>query len=131
MLRQIEFALFDIRLHAEPAQAHRVQALMDEVRAEVAVLHPPAFNRFQNAFSHIFAGGYAAGYYSYKWAEVLSADAWSAFEETGLFDAETGARLRREILEVGGSRPAIESFRAFRGREPQIDALLRHQGLAG
>ena len=131
MLRQIEFALFDMRLHAEPVQAQRVQALMEEVRAEVAVLHPPAFNRFQNAFSHIFAGGYAAGYYSYKWAEVLSADAWSAFEESGIFDAETGSRLRREILEVGGSRPAIESFRAFRGREPQIDALLRHQGLAG
>jgi oligopeptidase A len=131
MLRQIEFALFDMRLHAEPAQAQRVQALMEEVRAEVAVLQPPAFNRFQNAFSHIFAGGYAAGYYSYKWAEVLSADAWSAFEESGIFDAETGSRLRREILEVGGSRPAIESFRAFRGREPSIDALLRHQGLAG
>ncbi len=131
MLRQIEFALFDMRLHAEPVQAQRVQALMDEVRAEVAVMQPPAFNRFQNAFSHIFAGGYAAGYYSYKWAEVLSADAWSAFEESGIFDAETGSRLRREILEVGGSRPAIESFRAFRGREPTIDALLRHQGLAG
>ncbi|MFM1854758.1 MAG: hypothetical protein RLZ83_67, partial [Pseudomonadota bacterium] len=131
MLRQIEFALFDMRLHAEPVQAQRVQALMDEVRAEVAVMQPPAFNRFQNAFSHIFAGGYAAGYYSYKWAEVLSADAWSAFEESGIFDAETGSRLRREILEVGGSRPAIDSLRAFRGREPTIDALLRHQGLAG
>jgi oligopeptidase A len=130
MLRQIEFALFDMRLHAEPHQAARAQALLEEVRAEVAVVQPPAFNRFQNSFSHIFAGGYAAGYYSYKWAEVLSADAWSAFEEAGVFDAATGERLRREILEVGGSRPAIESFRAFRGREPTVDALLRHQGLA-
>ena len=130
MLRQIEFALFDMRLHAQPGQEARVQAVLDEVRREVAVLHPPAFNRFQNSFSHIFAGGYAAGYYSYKWAEVLSADAWSAFEEAGVFDAATGQRLRREILEVGGSRPALESFRAFRGREPAIDALLRHQGLA-
>ena len=130
MLRQIEFALFDMRLHAEPGQGVRVQAVLDDVRHEVAVLHPPAFNRFQNSFSHIFAGGYAAGYYSYKWAEVLSADAWSAFEEAGVFDADTGQRLRREILEVGGSRPALESFRAFRGREPSIDALLRHQGLA-
>jgi oligopeptidase A len=131
MLRQIEFALFDMRLHAEPGREAQVQAVLDEVRAEVAVLRPPAFNRFQNSFSHIFSGGYAAGYYSYKWAEVLSADAWSAFEEAGVFDAATGERLRREILEVGGSRPAIESFRAFRGREPTIDALLRHQGLAG
>ena len=130
MLRQIEFALFDMRLHAQPGQETRVQAVLDEVRREVAVLHPPAFNRFQNSFSHIFAGGYAAGYYSYKWAEVLSADAWSAFEEAGVFDPATGQRLRREILEVGGSRPALESFRAFRGREPAIDALLRHQGLA-
>ena len=130
MLRQIEFALFDMRLHAEPGQEARAQAVLDEVRREVAVLHPPAFNRFQNSFSHIFAGGYAAGYYSYKWAEVLSADAWSAFEEAGVFDPATGQRLRREILEVGGSRPALESFRAFRGREPAIDALLRHQGLA-
>jgi oligopeptidase A len=131
MLRQIEFALFDIRLHAEPGRESQAQAVLDEVRAEVAVLRPPVFNRFQNSFSHIFSGGYAAGYYSYKWAEVLSADAWSAFEEAGVFDAATGERLRREILEVGGSRPAIESFRAFRGREPTIDALLRHQGLAG
>jgi oligopeptidase A len=130
MLRQIEFALFDMRLHAEPGQETRVQTVLDDVRHEVAVLHPPAFNRFQNSFSHIFAGGYAAGYYSYKWAEVLSADAWSAFEEAGVFDEDTGLRLRREILEVGGSRPALESFRAFRGREPSIDALLRHQGLA-
>jgi oligopeptidase A len=94
------------------------------------LLHPPAFNRFQNAFSHIFGGGYAAGYYSYKWAEVLSADAWSAFEETDPLDLSTGQRYLKEILAAGGSRPALESFKAFRGREPQIDALLRHQGLA-
>jgi oligopeptidase A len=130
-LRQVEFALFDMRLHAEPGREADVQQLLDEVRAEVAVLIPPPFNRFQNAFSHIFAGGYAAGYYSYKWAEVLSADAWSAFEEAGVFDAATGDRFRREILEVGGSRPAMDSFKAFRGREPKIDALLRHQGLTG
>ena len=130
-LRQVEFALFDMRLHAEPGREADVQQLLDEVRAEVAVLIPPPFNRFQNAFSHIFAGGYAAGYYSYKWAEVLSADAWSAFEEAGVFDPTTGDRFRREILEVGGSRPAMDSFKAFRGREPQIDALLRHQGLTG
>jgi oligopeptidase A len=130
-LRQVEFALFDMRLHAEPGREADVQQLLDEVRAEVAVLIPPPFNRFQNSFSHIFAGGYAAGYYSYKWAEVLSADAWSAFEEAGVFDAATGDRFRREILEVGGSRPAMDSFKAFRGREPKIDALLRHQGLTG
>ena len=129
-LRQVEFALFDMRLHAQPGREAEVQEVLDEVRAEVAVLIPPAFNRFQNSFSHIFAGGYAAGYYSYKWAEVLSADAWSAFEESGVFDPETGERFRREILEVGGSRPAMDSFKAFRGREPRIDALLRHQGLA-
>ena len=129
-LRQIEFGLFDMRLHAEPGSQADVQRVMDEVRAEVAVLQPPAFNRFQNAFSHIFGGGYAAGYYSYKWAEVLSADAWSAFEETDPLDVTTGQRYLHTILEVGGSRPALESFKAFRGREPRIDALLRHQGLA-
>lgn len=129
-LRQVEFALFDMRLHAEPAAAQGVQAVLDEVRREVAVVAPPAFNRFQHSFSHIFAGGYAAGYYSYKWAEVLSADAWSAFEESGVLDTETGRRYRREILESGGSRPAMQSFKAFRGREPRIDALLRHQGMA-
>jgi oligopeptidase A len=94
------------------------------------VIFPPAFARGAHTFSHIFAGGYSAGYYSYKWAEVLSADAWSAFEEAGVLDARTGERYRREILEAGGSRPALESFKAFRGREPQIDALLRHQGIA-
>ena len=112
-----------------------VDQLLAEVRHKVAVIIPPEFNRFQHAFSHIFAGGYAAGYYSYKWAEVLSADAYSAFEEaaklTGsVLDPITGARYREEILEVGGSRPAAESFKAFRGREPSIDALLRHGGLA-
>ena len=130
-LRQIEFALFDMRLHAEPEQASRVQAVMDEVRAEVSVNPPPAFNRFQHAFSHIFAGGYSAGYYSYKWAEVLSADAWSAFEETEPLSVVTGRRLRQEVFERGGSRPALENFKAFRGRDPSMDALLRHQGMAG
>jgi oligopeptidase A len=133
-LRQVEFALFDMRLHVEAgdraaADPGAVQALLDEVRAEVAVVVPPAFNRFQNSFSHIFAGGYAAGYYSYKWAEVLSADCYAAFEEEGVFNAITGRRFLEEILSVGGSRPAIESFRAFRGRDPSIDALLRHNGM--
>jgi oligopeptidase A len=129
-LRQVEMALFDLRIHAEPSAADRIQAVLDEVRNEVAVIQPPAFNRFQHGFSHIFAGGYAAGYYSYKWAEVLSADAWSAFEEDGVLSPEVGTRLAREILEMGGSRPAIDNFKAFRGREPRIDALLRHQGMA-
>ena len=129
-LRQVEFALFDMRIHTEPDAPGRVQAVLDEVRAEVSVNPPPAFNRFQHAFSHIFAGGYSAGYYSYKWAEVLSADAFAAFEEQGVFNPEVGQRFRREILEAGGSRPAMDSFKAFRGREPRIDALLRHQGMA-
>jgi oligopeptidase A len=129
-LRQIEFALFDMRLHSEPGSQADIQKIVDEVRREVAVLIPPAFNRFQHSFSHIFAGGYSAGYYSYKWAEVLSADVWSAFEETGALNPETGRRYREAILEAGGSRPAMESFKAFRGREPRIDALLRHQGMA-
>jgi oligopeptidase A len=129
-LRQIEFALFDMRLHAEPGSEAEVQKLLDDVRDEVAVLIPPSFNRFQHSFSHIFAGGYAAGYYSYKWAELLSADAWSAFEEEGVFNAATGRRFLHEVLERGGARDAIENFKAFRGREPKIDALLRHQGMA-
>ncbi len=129
-LRQIEFALIDMRLHAEADAPGRVQAVVDGVRAEVAVNPPPAFNRFQHSFSHIFSGGYSAGYYSYKWAEVLSADAFAAFEEQGVFNPEVGQRFRREILEAGGSRPAMDSFKAFRGREPSIDALLRHQGMA-
>ena len=131
ILRQIEFALFDMRLHADvdPGAGAGVLALLDEVRREVAVLVPPPWNRFPNSFSHIFAGGYAAGYYSYKWAEVLSADAYSLFEERGVLDPEAGRLFRDEILAVGGSRPAAESFRAFRGREPTVDALLRHSGM--
>ena len=130
MLRQIEFGLFDMRIHSEADAKERVQQVLDEVRDQVAVLKPPPFNRFAHAFSHIFGGGYAAGYYSYKWAEVLSADAWSAFEEAGALSVTTGRRLREEILEAGGSRDALENFIAFRGREPRIDALLRHQGMA-
>ena len=132
LVRQIEFALFDFRLHHEfdPARGARTLDLLEEVRREVAVIVPPAWHRFPNAFTHIFSGGYSAGYYSYLWAEVLSADAFSAFEEAGVFDAETGARYRREILAVGGSRPALESFVAFRGREPKPEALLKSHGLA-
>ncbi|MEW5824447.1 MAG: M3 family metallopeptidase [Pseudomonadota bacterium] len=140
MLRQIEFALFDLLLHSEepaatePVSVEAVLALIETVRREVALIHPPAWHRFPHGFAHIFAGGYAAGYYSYKWAEVLSADAFAAFEEAGgsqgsLLDAATGGRFWREILAVGGSRPALDSFRAFRGRDPQIDALLRHSGM--
>ena len=128
-LRQIEFSLFDMRIHLHPHQ-HTIQATLDAVRAEISVLPPPDFNRFQHSFSHIFAGGYAAGYYSYKWAEVLSADAWAAFEESQTLSVSMGRRLRHEILERGGSRSALENFMAFRGREPRIDALLRHQGMA-
>ena len=128
-LRQIEFSVFDMRLHAEAGAASQVQAVLDAVRSDVSVNPPPAFNRFQHSFSHIFAGGYSAGYYSYKWAEVLSADAFAAFEEQGVFNPEVGRRFRREILEAGGSRPAMDSFKAFRGREPSVDALLRHQGM--
>ena len=108
-----------------------MQSLLDAVRAQVAVLQPPPCNRFQNSFSHIFAGGYAAGYYAYKWAEVLSADAFSRFEQEGIFNSDTGAQFRRHILETGGARDAMELFVAFRGREPAIDALLRHSGIAG
>jgi oligopeptidase A len=133
-LRQIEFGLFDMLLHTEHDPRADVMPLLDKVRAEVAVIQPPAFSRTAHTFSHIFAGGYAAGYYSYKWAEVLSADAYAAFEETadenGLPSVETGRKYRQAILEAGGSRPAIESFKAFRGREPSLDALLRHQGMA-
>jgi oligopeptidase A len=131
-LRQLEFAIFDMRLHAEhdPDRASSVQELLDEVRSQVAVMAPPAYSRFPNSFSHIFGGGYAAGYYSYKWAEVLSADAYSLFEERGVLDHGAGRRFREEILAAGGSRPAMESFVAFRGRTPTIDALLRHNGMA-
>ncbi|MDT8893026.1 oligopeptidase A [Halomonas sp. I1] len=131
MVRQLEFSLFDFRLHLEASapSAADIQALLDEVRDGVSVVPRVEFNRFQNGFGHIFAGGYAAGYYSYKWAEVLSADAWSAFEEAGIFDPETGRRFRTEILERGGSRDAAELFRAFRGREPSVEPLLRHSGI--
>lgn len=131
MLRQLEFSLFDFRLHheLEKPTAGNVQTLLDEVRDQLSVVPRVDFNRFQNSFSHIFAGGYAAGYYSYKWAEVLSADAYSAFEEAGVFDTDTGARFRQEILEQGGSRDAAELFRAFRGREPSVEPLLRHSGI--
>jgi oligopeptidase A len=130
-LRQIEFSLFDMLIHSnfEAGGAKSILQLLDEVRAEVAVLIPPAFHRFPHSFSHIFAGGYAAGYYSYKWAEVLSADAYSLFEENGVLNPDVGARFRGEILAMGGSRGAMESFAAFRGREPSMDALLRHNGL--
>jgi oligopeptidase A len=132
MLRQIEFAVFDMRLHSDfdPSAGRSALQLLEEVRKQTAVLFPPAYNRFPNSFGHIFGGGYAAGYYSYKWAEVLSADAYSLFEEKGVLDPQTGARFRDEILAVGGSRPAAESFKAFRGREPSVDALLRHSGMA-
>jgi oligopeptidase A len=131
MLRQLEFALFDFRLHCEynPTQGGRVQELLDDVRRQVAVLIPPIYNRFSHAFTHIFSGGYAAGYYSYKWAEVLSADAFSAFEENGIFDSATGARFRDSILQVGGSRPALSNFIEFRSRAPQIEPLLRLSGI--
>ncbi|MCW5320334.1 M3 family metallopeptidase [Verminephrobacter aporrectodeae] len=133
-LRQIEFALFDMLLHTEHDPTQDCMPLLAQVRDEVCVLAPPPFSRPVHTFSHIFAGGYAAGYYSYKWAEVLSADAYAAFEETADSDGrpsvETGRRYRQAILETGGSRPAMESFKAFRGREPRLDALLRHQGMA-
>ncbi len=132
MLRQLEFALFDFRLHADynPTNPQTAQQVLQQVRAQVAVMIPPPFNRFENSFSHIFAGGYAAGYYSYKWAEVLSADAYSRFEEEGIFNRDTGESFLAEILEQGGSRAPMELFKSFRGREPQIDALLRHSGIA-
>lgn len=132
-LRQIEFALFDMLLHSdfEPSGERSVLDLLADVRREVAVLVPPEWHRFPNSFSHIFAGGYGAGYFSYKWAEVLSADCYAAFEEAGdPFDATTGARFLDEIIAAGGVRPALENFRAFRGRDPQVDALLRHSGMS-
>lgn len=133
MVRQLEFSLFDMRIYQDTSisNADHIQQILDKTRKEVAVVTPPSFNRFQHGFSHIFAGGYSAGYYSYKWAEVLSADAFARFEEEGLFNPEVGKDFLTEILEVGGSRPAMESFKAFRGREPKVDALLRHSGLAG
>ena len=132
MLRQLEFSLFDFRLHQtfDPANPDQIPSLLAEVRSQVAVMTPPEFNRFQHSFSHIFAGGYAAGYYSYKWAEVLSADAFSRFEEEGIFNPVTGQSFLKHILEKGGSKEPMELFRAFRGREPKVDALLRHSGIA-
>lgn len=129
MVRQLEFSLFDFLLHSEDGSQVDVQAVLNQVREEVAVIVPPSFNRFQTSFGHIFAGGYAAGYYSYKWAEVLSADAFSKFEEDGIFNADTGAAFLHNILEMGGSKEPMELFVAFRGREPQVDALLRHSGI--
>jgi oligopeptidase A len=132
MLRQIEFAMFDMRMHRnhDLVMKEGIQQLLDEVREEVSVLIPPDWNRFQHGFSHIFAGGYAAGYYSYKWAEVLSADAFSRFEEEGLFNEQVGKDFLHTVLELGGSRKAMDVYKEFRGREPNIDALLRHNGLA-
>ena len=131
MLRQVEFSLFDFLLHTEfdPAGDKTVQEFLDKVRKEVAVITPPTFNKFQNSFSHIFAGGYAAGYYSYKWAEVLSADAYAAFEEAGTFDPETAESFHNNILTIGGSRDIMQAFENFRGRKPTVDALLKHSGL--
>ncbi len=133
MMRQLEFSLFDFRIHREydPKRGGRIYEILNEVRKQVSVVTPPEWNRFAHGFSHIFAGGYAAGYYSYKWAEVLSADAFSLFEEQGVFNPETGNAFLTDILEQGGSRDAMELFVGFRGREPKIDALLRHNGITG
>ena len=132
MVRQIEFSLFDFRMHMEfdPSTPTDIQALLADIREQVAVVIPPSFNRFANGFTHIFSGGYAAGYYSYKWAEVLSSDAFSAFEENGIFDTKTGMRFLESVLEQGGSHDAMDLFVQFRGREPSIDALLKHSGIA-
>jgi oligopeptidase A len=131
-LRQIEFSLFDIKLHTEYSNQNKINplTLLETIRDEIAVVRPPSWNRFPNSFSHIFAGGYAAGYYSYKWAEVLASDAFSLFEEQGILSSHAGQKFRTEVLSKGGSRPAMESFVAFRGREPSVDALLRHNGMA-
>jgi oligopeptidase A len=131
MMRQLEFGLFDFRLHAEygPGDEVDVLSLLGEVREEVCLLDHPAYNRMPHGFSHIFAGGYAAGYYSYKWAEVLAADAFAAFEESGIFDRDTANRFRTEVLEIGGSGDFMEAYVAFRGRKPTIDALLRQNGI--
>jgi oligopeptidase A len=131
-LRQIEFSLFDIRLHTQYSDQNKINSLklLETVRDEIAVVRPPAWNRFPNSFSHIFAGGYAAGYYSYKWAEVLASDAFSLFEEEGILSSNAGQKFQEEVLSKGGSRPAMESFVAFRGRAPSVDALLRHSGMA-
>jgi oligopeptidase A len=132
MVRQLEFSLFDFKIHQafDPAQGGRIYETLNKIREQVAVVLPPEFNRFAHSFSHIFAGGYGAGYYSYKWAEVLSSDAYSLFEENGIFDRATGEAFLTNILEKGGSADALELFKNFRGREPKIDALLRHNGIA-
>lgn len=130
MVRQLEFSLFDFRIHSEYQEGMSIHGILDDVRSQVAVMTPPGYNRFETSFSHIFSGGYAAGYYSYKWAEVLSADAFSLFEEKGIFDAEAGLSFKQNILEKGGSEEPMALFIAFRGREPSVDALLRHAGLA-
>jgi len=131
MVRQLEFSIFDFQLHLQfdPKQKHLATKVLDQVRQKTALLTPPEYNRFQNSFSHIFAGGYAAGYYSYKWAEVLSADAYSLFEEKGIFDQATGESFMLNILEVGGARDPMDAFVAFRGRKPSVDALLKHSGI--
>jgi oligopeptidase A len=131
MARQLELALFDIRLHAElnPKTGSDISALIEEVRDQVAVVRQPEFNRFAHAFSHIFGGGYAAGYYSYKWAEVLAADAWSAFEQQGIFSSELADRFRETILEIGGTVDISDAFKAFRGRPAEVEPLLRQAGI--
>ena len=132
MVRQLEFSLFDFRIHLEfdLAKPDLIQTLLNDVRKQTSVIKVPEYNRFQHSFAHIFAGSYAAGYYSYKWAEVLSADAYAQFEEHGIFDHATGLSFMKNILEVGGVRDPMASFVAFRGRKPRIDALLRHSGMA-
>jgi len=132
MLRQIEFSLFDFKIHNDyvAGESCQIQAVLNDVRSRTSVVKPPEFNRFQHGFSHIFAGGYSAGYYSYKWAEVLSADAFSKFEEEGIFNPQTGQSFMQNILEKGGSEEPMELFKNFRGREPSVDALLRHSGIA-
>jgi oligopeptidase A len=132
MVRQLEFALFDFRLHHEyvPKRGARALEILGEVRREVAVIQPPAYNRFPHSFGHVFGGGYAAGYYSYKWAEVLAADAFAAFEESGVYDRRTAERFRHAILATGGSRNALDAFVEFRGRPPELDPLLRQAGIA-
>ena len=132
LVRQLEFAMFDMQLHIQstPTESADIQATLNKVREKVAVVPTPSFNRFQHGFSHIFSGGYSAGYFSYKWAEVLSADAFARFEEEGIFNEKTGRDFLKSVLEVGGSRDAMTSFVEFRGREPTVDALLRHSGLA-
>lgn len=132
MVRQLEFSLFDFKMHQDysPELGAKIYDKLNAIREQVSVMIPPDFNRFAHSFSHIFAGGYAAGYYSYKWAEVLSSDAYSLFEENGIFDQQTGENFLTHILETGGSSDAMELFVKFRGREPKIDALLRHSGIA-